>query len=75
MKSLLKFTLLLALIISGKLAKQPAGAAVSQTIETKAAPDTSMVFVNQITAAEPAKTAEEKNQEQQGNAGLLADMF
>ncbi|WP_125921735.1 hypothetical protein [Hymenobacter lapidarius] len=75
MKSLLKFTLLAALIISGKLTKQTSTASAAQTIETKTTPNTLMVFVNQTTALEPTKTNDEKSTKQQSNAGLLADMF
>ena len=75
MKSLLKFTLLSALIISGRLAKQTAPAAAAKTIETKTAPDTSMVFVNRITLLKPIKNGEEKNKGQQKNVALLYDMF
>ena len=75
MKSLLKFTLLSALIIGGKLAKQTAPAAAAKTIETKTAPDTSMVFVNRITVLKPIKNGEEKNKGQQKNVALLVDMF
>lgn len=75
MKSLLKFTLLSALIIGGKLAKQTPPTAGAQITEKKTAPGTSLVFVNQFTPSEPVKTEEEKKKEQQRTAGLLADMF
>ncbi|GAC1379004.1 MAG: hypothetical protein NVS3B25_10310 [Hymenobacter sp.] len=75
MKSLAKFTLLSALIISGRLAKQPAPVAVAQNVETTAAPDTSLVMVHQISNSEPAKTSRERPQSQQGGIGVLAEMF
>ena len=75
MKSLLKFTLLSALIISGKLAKQTAPLAVAQTVQTTSVPDTSVVFVHQVTTAEPLKPSQEKAQPQQTSSDLLANMF
>ncbi|OGX87567.1 hypothetical protein [Hymenobacter glacialis] len=75
MKSLLKFTLLAALIIGGKLTKQTASVAPAQTIETKTTPDTSMVFVNQNTVLEPIRINEETNAKKQGSIELLANMF
>lgn len=75
MKSLLKFTLLSALIISGKLAKQPAPAAVAQTTNTNVTPDTSVVLVHQITVAAPVQPIRQQAQPQQSGTGLLAEMF
>ena len=75
MKSLLKFTLLSALIISGKLAKQTAAPAVAQTVETTTVPDTSLVFVHQVIPAEPVKPSQEKAQLQPTSADLLAHLF
>lgn len=75
MKSLLKFTLLAALIIGGKLTKQTSSVAPAQSIETQATPDTSMVFVNQNTVLEPIKTNEAKSTNLQENTTLLANMF
>jgi hypothetical protein len=75
MKSLLKFSLLTALIISGKLAKQPAPAAVAQTVKTQLAPDSSMILVHQVYSAEPAQLGREKAQPQHGGSGFLAKMF
>ncbi|MBO2011989.1 hypothetical protein [Hymenobacter negativus] len=75
MKSLLKFSLLTALIISGKLAKQPAPTAVAKTVNTQAIPDSSMILVHQVYASEPAQPGREKAQPQQSGAGLLAEMF
>ena len=75
MKSLLKFTLLAALIISGKLTKQTPAVASTQTIETKTTTDSAIVFVNQNTVTEPAKTNEAKSTKQEQNTTLLANMF
>jgi hypothetical protein len=75
MKSLLKFTLLSALIISGKLAKQSPTIAVAQNVETTTAPDTTVVFVHQVTSTEPAKAAQETVQPQQNGPSLLANLF
>jgi hypothetical protein len=75
MKALLKFTLLSALIISGKLAKQAAPAAVAQTVETKAAPNTNVVMVHQVLTSEPVQPAREQDRPQQSGSGLLAEMF
>jgi hypothetical protein len=75
MKSLLKFSLLTALIISGKLAKQPAPAAVAQTVKTQTAPDSSMILVHHVYTAEPAQSGREKAQPQPSGSGLLAEMF
>ena len=51
MKTLFKFFLLLALIVVGKLAKQPAPAAVAQT--RVAAPVSEVVLVHQVFTSEP----------------------
>ncbi|WP_210519168.1 hypothetical protein [Hymenobacter terricola] len=75
MKSLFKFTLLSAIIISGKLAKQPAPVVVNQAIETKTQSDTSVVLVHQVLTSEPVKPAPEHSQPQQSGSGLLAEMF
>jgi hypothetical protein len=75
MKSLLKFTLLSALIISGKLAKQAAPAAVAQSVETQATPTTSVIMVHQVLTSEPVKPAREQAQPQQSGNGLLAELF
>ncbi len=75
MKSLLKFTLLAALIISGKLTKQTSAVATAPTIETKTTTDSSIVFVNQNTVPEPTKTNEAKSAKPEDNTPLLANMF
>ena len=74
MKSLFKFALLAALIIGGKLAKQPVSAVAVQPIQTKAAPDTSIVLVHQVLTSEPVKPARAKAQPQSGS-GLIVEMY
>lgn len=74
MKSLLKFTLLSALIISGKLAKQSSSVATAQSVETKSEFDPSVVMVNQILDSESAKPAAQ-NQPQQPRRMLLSEVF
>ncbi len=77
MKSLLKFTLLTGLIISGKLAKQPAQTTVSQTIINKptATNNSSVLFVHQVLTSEPVQPVQEQDQPQQSGSGLIAEMF
>lgn len=73
MKSLLKFTLLFALIISGRLAKQATFTAVTPMPEVSAPP---VVLVHQVLTSEPVKSPKPKPQvEQPGGSGLLAEMF
>lgn len=75
MKSLLKFSLLFALIISGKLSKQAAPAAVAQTVEPTTALDTSVVFVHHMLPTEPAKPTRRQARPRQGNRLFVAEMF
>jgi hypothetical protein len=75
MKSLLKFSLLTALIISGKMAKQAAPATVAQTANTQSAPSSSVVLVHQVYGNEPVQTGRQKAQPQQSGSGFLAKMF
>lgn len=75
MKSLLKFALLSALIISGKLAKQGTPVAAAQTVKITAAPDTSMVFVHQILPSDNVAPAQSKAHPEPANRSLLADIF
>jgi hypothetical protein len=77
MKSLLKFALLSALIISGKLAKQSSPVAMAQAVETTTASDSSMVLVHQVLPSEPVKPTQAPTQvqEPQSGNGLLAEMF
>ena len=72
MKSLLKFSLLTALIISGKLAKQPAPSTVAKAVETQFSPDSSMILVHHVNTDQLGR---EKAQPQQSGSGLLAEMF
>ena len=75
MKSFFKFTVLSALIISGKLAKQTSPIATAQVVETNTAPDTSVVLVHQVLTPEPAKHTQQPNHSQHNENSLLADMF
>ena len=75
MKSLLKFTLLSALIIGGKLAKQPAQAVGTQKSTTRPAAENSMVMVHQVLTSEPVPPAQEPTQRQISGSGLLAELF
>lgn len=75
MKSFLKFTLLSALIIGGKLAKQPAQAVGTQKATTSPAPDNSMVMVHQVLTSEPVQPAQQPAQRQTSGSGLLAELF
>ncbi|WP_143080157.1 hypothetical protein [Hymenobacter arizonensis] len=75
MKSLFKFTLLFALIVSGKLAKQPAAAAMAKNAESKPAADTSMVFVSQMIPAQSVKPAHAKAKTRQTGTDLIANLF
>lgn len=71
MKSLLKFVLLSALIIGGRLVKQPAPATVARTVEPVAKPDSSVILVHQVLTSEPVQPA----QSQPSGNGLIAEMF
>ena len=73
MKSLLKFTLLLALIIGGRLAKQPSATVVAQ-VSTQHSTSGSVVLVHQVLTSEPVPPAQEQDQPQSGN-GLIAELF
>ncbi len=75
MKSLLKFSLLTALIISGKLVKQPAPAAVVKADKTQLVTDSSMILVHHVSTSEPAQPGRQKAQPQQGGSVLFAEMF
>jgi hypothetical protein len=77
MKTLLKFSLLSALVITGKLAKQstPTAVATTQSVEMKASPSNSVVMVNHISGSEPVTPVQEPVQHQQGGSGLLAELF
>ena len=75
MRTILKFTLLSALIIGGKLAKQPAQAVGTQKITTRLAADNSMVMVHQVLTSEPVPRAQESAQRQTTGSGILAELF
>ena len=75
MKTLLKFTLLSALIISGKLAKQPAHAIATPAATTQTTTGNSIVMVHQVLTSEPVKPAQQSTQEQPSGSGLLAELF
>lgn len=73
MKSLFKFALLSALIVGGRLAKQPAPATVA-----KAAPATNssqVVLVHQVLTSEPVPPTKEQNPPQHSGNGLIAELF
>ena len=67
MKTLLKFTLLSALIIGGKLAKQPVPAPVAD----KSTTSNSLVLVHQVLTSEPVQPA----QQQLSGSGFLTELF
>lgn len=75
MKSFLKFTLLLALIISGKLAKEASPADVAKNVEAQTAPNTSVVYVHQLLVPQPVMPVQQQEQPQQNDSRLLAEMF
>ena len=75
MKSLLKFALLSALIISGKLYKPSNPTTIVQNVEATTVPDSSVVLVHQLLTAEPAKPTQVPVQTQQSGSRLLAEMF
>ena len=76
MKSVLKFALLAALIVTGKLVKQPVQATAGQSVEAKSAVNsTPVVLVHQVLTSEPVKPAREQEQPQQSGSGLIAEMF
>ncbi|WP_426058791.1 hypothetical protein [Hymenobacter sp. B1770] len=75
MKSLFKFTLLFALIVSGKLAKQPAAIAVAKNTESKPATDTSMVFASQMFLVQSIKPVQSETKPEQTDTSLMANLF
>ena len=75
MKSLLKFTLLSALIISGRLVKDSAPVSVARTAEPVAKSSSSVLLVHQVLTSEPVQPAREQNLSQQSGSGLITDMF
>ncbi|GAB3581260.1 hypothetical protein GCM10027345_23790 [Hymenobacter daeguensis] len=72
---MLKFSLLTALIISGKMAKQASPATVAQTVNTQKASSSNVVLVHQVYGSQPVQSGREKAQPQQSGSGLLAEMF
>ena len=75
MKCLLKFTLLSALIIGGRLVKESAPATVAHTAQSVAKPNSSVILVHQVLTSEPVQPAREQAQPQQSGSGLIAEMF
>ena len=73
MKSILKFAVLSALLVSGKLAKQPLPAVTAQN-ET-AIPENSVVLVHQVLTSEPVLPARKPAPSPNGGSGLLAELF
>ena len=74
MKSLFKFALLSALIVGGRLAKQPAPVATAQAAPA-AANNGSVVLVHQVLTSEPVPPTKEQNQPQHSGNGLIAELF
>ncbi|WP_460610648.1 hypothetical protein [Hymenobacter terrigena] len=75
MKSLLKFTLLSALIIGGRLVKESTPVTVAKTVEPTTKPDSSVIMVHQVLTSEPVQPARQQAQPQQSGSGLIAEMF
>ena len=80
MKTLLKFTLLSALIIGGKLAKKPASASKSPATINKTITGNSIVMVHQVLTSEPVKPSQQQpsqqpSQQQPSGSGLLTELF
>ena len=75
MKSLLKFALLAAIIISGKFAKHPEPAIIVQNTKLVNQPNTSVVYVHQVLTSAPVKSTRGQAQPEQSGSGLLAEMF
>jgi hypothetical protein len=74
MKSLLKFSLLSALIIGGRLAKTTLPATAAQPTTFQGRPDTSMVLVHQVLTSEPVKPAQQQTYTQQSGSGLITEL-
>ena len=74
MKSLLKFAALAALLISGKLAKQPMPAVMVRN-EAVTSPENSVVLVHQVLTSEPVLPAQKPTSSPNGGSGLLAELF
>ena len=74
MKSLFKFALLFALVIGGRLAKQPVPASIVQTTPAQAN-NGAVVLVHQVLTSEPVPAAKEQNLSQHSGNGLIAELF
>ena len=74
MKSLFKFALLSALIIGGRLAKQPASTSMAQA-QLVPANNGSVVLVHQVLTSEPVPANQEQNPPQHSGNGLIAELF
>ena len=74
MKSLFKFALLSALIVGGRLAKQPTPVPVAQAAPA-AANNGSVVLVHQVLTSEPVPAAPEQDPPQHSGNGLIAELF
>ena len=75
MKSLLKFSLLTALIIGGKFAKTSVPASAAQASTFQGRPDSSVVLVHQVLTSEPVKPNREQAPPQQSGSGLITELF
>ena len=76
MKSIFKFALLAALIVSGRLVKQPTKVDVAQAVEAKKSTSrASVTLVHQVLTSEPVKPAQEQEQPPQSGNGLVVEMF
>lgn len=74
MKSLLKFSLLSALIIGGKFAKTTLPATAAQPNTTQARPNTPVVLVHQVLTSEPVKPTQQQTYSQQSGSGLITEL-
>ena len=75
MKSLLKFTLLSILIISGRLAKESASVTVAHTTKSVVKPGSPAILVHQVLTSEPVRPARQPTPPQSSGNGLIAEMF
>ena len=75
MKSLLKFTLLSTLIISGRLVKESASATVAHTTEPVAKFGSPVILVHQVLTSEPVRPARQQAPPQPSGSGLITEMF
>jgi hypothetical protein len=75
MKSLLKFSLLTALIIGGRFAKTSVPTTAAQPNTFQGRPDSSVVLVHQVLTSEPVKPNREQTQPQQSGSGLITELY